>query len=169
MPDEMREYENQEMESNESPVPQEDEERTVEGIQKEQAPAMEEPAAPAVPAQTSAHRRQATQHCGPAVLCGGHWAPAAGGNRGGKESERPAGLSGVHEVPPGSLRDHPRGGAAGEQPRPLHGGPLPRGLQGHHPRRGDGRPFPKTSMACPKARCCSAWSTGGWAPRWTMW
>ena len=49
MPDEMREYENQEMESNESPVPQEDEEHTVEGIQKEQAPVMEEPAAPAVP------------------------------------------------------------------------------------------------------------------------
>ena len=61
MPDEMREYENQEMESNESPVPQEDEEYTVEGIQKEQAPAMEEPAASAVPAQTSAHRSHATQ------------------------------------------------------------------------------------------------------------
>ncbi|HIR31496.1 MAG TPA: hypothetical protein IAB83_05800, partial [Candidatus Faecousia faecavium] len=61
MPKEMREYENQEMESNESPVPQEDEEHTVEGIQKEQAPAMEESAAPAVPAQTSVHRRQATQ------------------------------------------------------------------------------------------------------------
>ena len=41
MPDEMREYENQEMEGNESPVPQEDEEHSVEGIQKEQAPAME--------------------------------------------------------------------------------------------------------------------------------
>ena len=41
MPDEMREYENQEMESNESPVPQEDEEPPVEGIQKEQASAME--------------------------------------------------------------------------------------------------------------------------------
>ena len=54
-------YENQEMESNESPVPQEDEERTVEGIQKEQAPAMEEPPAPSIPSQTSAHRRQATQ------------------------------------------------------------------------------------------------------------
>ena len=38
MPDEMREYENQEMESNESPVPLEDEERSVEGIQNEQAP-----------------------------------------------------------------------------------------------------------------------------------
>ena len=61
MPNEMREYENQEMEGNESPVPQEDEERSVEGIQKEQAPAMEEPAAPAVPAQTSAHRSRATQ------------------------------------------------------------------------------------------------------------
>ena len=61
MPKEMREYENQEMESNESLVPQEDEERSVEGIQKEQAPAMEEPAAPAVPAQTSAHRSRATQ------------------------------------------------------------------------------------------------------------
>ena len=55
-------YENQEMESNESPVPQEDEEHTVEGIQKEQAPVMEEPAAPAIFSQTSAHRRQATQH-----------------------------------------------------------------------------------------------------------
>lgn len=42
-------YENQEMESTESPVPQEDEERTVEGIQKEQAPAMEEPPAPSIP------------------------------------------------------------------------------------------------------------------------
>lgn len=61
MPNEMREYENQEMESTESPVPQEAEERSVEGIQKEQAPAMEEPAAPAVPAQTSAHRSRATQ------------------------------------------------------------------------------------------------------------
>ena len=61
MPDKMREYENQEMESTESPVPQEDEERSVEGIQKEQAPAMEEPAAPAVPAQPSAHRSRATQ------------------------------------------------------------------------------------------------------------
>lgn len=61
MPDEMREYENQEMESNESPVPQESEEHTVEDIQNEQAPAMEEPAAPAVPAQTSAHRSRATQ------------------------------------------------------------------------------------------------------------
>ena len=61
MPDEMREYENQEMKSTESPVPQESEEHTVEGIQKEQAPAMEEPAAPAVPAQTSAHRSRATQ------------------------------------------------------------------------------------------------------------
>ena len=29
MPDKMREYENQEMESTESPVPQEDEERSV--------------------------------------------------------------------------------------------------------------------------------------------
>lgn len=54
-------YENQEMESTESPVPQEDEEHSVEGIQKEQAPAMEEPAAPAIPPQASAHRRQATQ------------------------------------------------------------------------------------------------------------
>ena len=54
-------YENQEMESNESPVPQEDEERTVEGIQKEQAPAMEEPADPAIPPQTSARRSRATQ------------------------------------------------------------------------------------------------------------
>ena len=62
MPDEMREHENQEMESNESPVPQEDEKHSVEGIQNEQAPAMEEPADPAVPAQPSAHRRQATQH-----------------------------------------------------------------------------------------------------------
>ena len=61
MPDEMREYQNQEMEGNESPVPQEAEERSVEGIQNEQAPAMEEPAAPAVPAQTSAHRSRATQ------------------------------------------------------------------------------------------------------------
>ena len=61
MPDKMREYENQEMESTESPVPQEDEERSVEGIQNEQAPAMEEPAASAVPAQTSAHRSHATQ------------------------------------------------------------------------------------------------------------
>ena len=61
MPNEMREYENQEMEGNESPVPQEDEKHSVEGIQKEQAPAMEEPADPAVPAQTSAHRSQATQ------------------------------------------------------------------------------------------------------------
>ena len=61
MPNEMREYENQEMESNESPVPQEDEEHTVEGIQKEQAPAMEEPAASAIPSQTSAHRSHATQ------------------------------------------------------------------------------------------------------------
>ena len=61
MPDEMREYENQEMESTESPVPQEAEEHSVEGIQKEQAPAMEEPAAPAVPAQPSAHRSRATQ------------------------------------------------------------------------------------------------------------
>lgn len=34
MPKEMREYENQEMESNESPVPQEDEEHTVEGTKK---------------------------------------------------------------------------------------------------------------------------------------
>lgn len=62
MPNEMREYENQEMESTESPVPQEDEEHSVEGIQKEQAPAMEEPAAPAIPPQASAHRRHATQH-----------------------------------------------------------------------------------------------------------
>lgn len=62
MPDKMREYENQEMESTESPVPQEDEERSVEGIQKEQAPAMEESSAPAVPAQTSAHRSHAMQH-----------------------------------------------------------------------------------------------------------
>ena len=62
MPKEMREYENQEMESNESPVPQVDEEHTVEGIQNEQAPAMEESAAPTVPAQTSARRRQAMQH-----------------------------------------------------------------------------------------------------------
>ena len=38
MPDEMREYQNQEMEGNESPVPQEAEERSVEGIQNEQAP-----------------------------------------------------------------------------------------------------------------------------------
>ena len=35
MPKEMREYENQEMESTESPVPQEDEEHTVENIQEE--------------------------------------------------------------------------------------------------------------------------------------
>ena len=70
------------------------------------------------------------------VFCGGHWGAAASGNRGGKESERSAGFGGVHEVPPGSLRDRPRGGAAGEQPQPFHGGPLPRGLQGHHPRRG---------------------------------
>ena len=62
MPDEMREYENQEMESNESPVPQEDEEHTVEGIQKEQAPAMEESAAPTILPQTSAHRSHAMQH-----------------------------------------------------------------------------------------------------------
>ena len=41
MPKEMRESENQEMESNESPVSKEDEEHTVEGIQKEQASAME--------------------------------------------------------------------------------------------------------------------------------
>ena len=61
MPNEMREYENQEMESTESPVPQEDEEHSVEGIQKEQAPTMEESSAPAVPAQTSAHRSRATQ------------------------------------------------------------------------------------------------------------
>ena len=61
MPNETDWYENQEMERMESPVPQEDEEHTVEGIQKEQAPAMEESAAPAVPAQTSVHRRQATQ------------------------------------------------------------------------------------------------------------
>lgn len=61
MPDKMREYENQEMESTESPVPQEDEEHSVEGIQKEQAPAMEGSSAPAVPAQTSAHRSRATQ------------------------------------------------------------------------------------------------------------
>lgn len=60
MPKEMREYENQEMESNESPVPQEDEEHTVEGIQKEQASAMEEPADPAIPPQTSARRSRAT-------------------------------------------------------------------------------------------------------------
>ena len=56
MPNEMREYENQEMKSTESPVPQESEEHSVEGIQKEQAPAMEESSAPAVTAQTSAHR-----------------------------------------------------------------------------------------------------------------
>ena len=62
MPDKMREYENQEMESTESPVPQEDEEHTVEGIQKEQAPAMEEPADPAIPPQTSARRSRAMQH-----------------------------------------------------------------------------------------------------------
>ena len=61
MPNETDWYENQEMERMESPVPQEDEEHTVEGIQKEQAPAMEEPAAPAVPAQPSAHRSRATQ------------------------------------------------------------------------------------------------------------
>lgn len=41
MPKEMREYENQEMESNESPVSKEDEEHTVEGIQNKQASAME--------------------------------------------------------------------------------------------------------------------------------
>ena len=49
MPNETDWFENQEMESTESPVPQEDEERTVEGIQKEQAPAMEEPPAPSIP------------------------------------------------------------------------------------------------------------------------
>ena len=53
MPNEMREYENQEMESTESSVPQEAEERSVEGIQNEQASAMEEPAASAIPSQTS--------------------------------------------------------------------------------------------------------------------
>ena len=62
MPNEMREYENQEMETMESAVPQEDEEHTVEGIQKEQAPAMEEPADPAIPPQTSARRSRAMQH-----------------------------------------------------------------------------------------------------------
>lgn len=57
MPDEMREYENQEMESTESHVPQEDEEHTVENIQEEHAPTE-----PATPPQASARRRQATLH-----------------------------------------------------------------------------------------------------------
>ena len=116
MPDEMREYENQEMESTESPVPQESEEHTVEGIQKEQAPAMEEPAASAVPAQTTAHRRQATQTAARRSSVVAIGAQLQAETEAEKNQNAPAGLSGVHEVPPGSLRDHPGGGAAGEQP-----------------------------------------------------
>ena len=124
-------YENQEMESTESPVLQEDEEHSVEGIQKEQAPAMEEPAAPAIPPQASAHRRQATQ-----TAARRSSVVAIGGScRNETEAERTGTTCWIwwnHEVPQGPFQDHPRG--RGQENSPSHSmAVLYQGFQGHHP------------------------------------
>ena len=61
MPKEMREYENQEMESNESPFPRRMRSTLWRASKKEQASAMEEPADPAIPHRHPPCRSRATQ------------------------------------------------------------------------------------------------------------
>ena len=80
-------------------------------------------------------RPQEPRHadCGPTVLCGGHWAQLQAETEAEKNQERPAGLSGVHEVPPGSLRtvqgvERPENSPSRSMAVLYH-----RRLQGHHP------------------------------------